>query len=47
MSRAKMLPIRLTDEEYELLKAYADAKNLSMAEVVRDCIKRLKLPKST
>jgi hypothetical protein len=41
-----MLPIRLTDEEYEILRAYAEAKNLSMAEVVRDSIKKLKLPKS-
>ena len=35
MAREKRLNIRVTDEEWGKLKAYADKKGLSMAEVIR------------
>jgi hypothetical protein len=36
------MQFNVTDEEYETLKLYAEAKNLSMAEILRDYIKTLR-----
>ncbi len=36
-----MLRVRLTREEWQVLQNYADSKNYSMSEVVRDFIKGL------
>ncbi len=41
MTREKLLRVRLSDEEYERLKDYADATNRQISEVIRDYIKRL------
>jgi len=41
MAREKRLNIRVTDEEWDKLKAYADKKGLSMAEVIRFYISSL------
>jgi predicted DNA binding CopG/RHH family protein len=41
MTREKRLNIRVTDEEWDKLKAYADKKGLSMAEVIRFYINSL------
>jgi len=41
MAREKRLNIRVTDEEWDRLKAYADKKGLSMAEVIRFYISSL------
>lgn len=41
MVREKRLNIRVTDEEWDKLKAYADKKGLSMAEVIRFYISSL------
>jgi hypothetical protein len=41
MAREKRLNIRVTDEEWNKLKAYADKKELSMAEVIRFYISSL------
>lgn len=35
------MQFNVTDEEYETLKQYAEEKNLSMAEILRDYIKTL------
>ena len=42
MVRKNVFTMRFTDEEMELLKEYADAKQISIAEVIRDCVKKLK-----
>ncbi|MBW4631322.1 MAG: hypothetical protein KME30_05290 [Iphinoe sp. HA4291-MV1] len=42
MSRQKKMQFNVTDEEYEILKQYAEGKNLSMAEILRDYIKTLR-----
>ncbi|MCA2656537.1 MAG: DNA-binding protein [Microcystis sp. M015S2] len=39
MSRPNILQVRLSDEELEKLKRYAQQKQISAAEVVRDWIK--------
>jgi hypothetical protein len=44
MTRPNVFKVRLSDEELQKLEAYAESKQLSAAEVVRDLIKRL--PKS-
>ena len=41
MARERRLNIRVTDEEWDKLKAYADKKGLSMAEVIRFYISSL------
>ncbi|MGG6298282.1 plasmid mobilization protein [Leptolyngbya sp. AN02str] len=41
MAREKRLNIRVTDEEWDKLKTYADKKGLSMAEVIRFYISSL------
>jgi hypothetical protein len=45
MSKEKRLQIRLSQSEYAKLEAYASQKDISMAQVIRDYIKRLPLPK--
>jgi hypothetical protein len=41
MARLNVFNLRLSDEELEKLKAYAEIKQISPAEVLRDYIKRL------
>jgi predicted DNA-binding protein len=41
MTRDKRLEIRLSEEDYRRLEAYANRKDISMAKVLRDYIKRL------
>jgi len=41
MTRPKKIQFNVTNWEYEKLKNYAEAKNLSMAEILRDYIKSL------
>ena len=45
MSRDKRLEIRLSEPEYNKLEAYAKQKDISMAQVLREYIKRLPNPK--
>lgn len=41
MLREKMLRVRLSEEEYEQLKDYAQSTKRQISEVIRDYIKRL------
>jgi predicted DNA-binding protein len=41
MSREKTLRVRLSEEEFDRLKAYAEETNRLISEVIRDYIKRL------
>jgi hypothetical protein len=41
MSKEKRLQIRLSEADYHKLEAYANQKDISMAQVLRDYIKRL------
>jgi hypothetical protein len=41
MSREKMLRVRLSEKEFEILKEYAQSTDRQVSEVVRDYIKRL------
>ncbi len=41
MARDKILRVRLSDEEWERLKDYAESKDYTLTEVIRDYIKRL------
>jgi predicted DNA-binding protein len=41
MSRDKLLRVRLSEEEYERIKDYAESTNRQISEVIRDYIKRL------
>jgi predicted DNA-binding protein len=41
MPREKLLRVRLSEEEYNRLKEYADTTNRQISEVIRDYIKRL------
>jgi predicted DNA-binding protein len=41
MPREKTLRVRLSEEEFERLKNYADETNRLVSEVIRDYIKRL------
>jgi hypothetical protein len=41
MVKLKRLEVRLSDEEFMRLKAYAKQKDVSMAKVLRGYIKRL------
>ena len=41
MAREKILRVRLSDEEWERLEAYAKSKSYKLTEVIRDQIKRL------
>jgi hypothetical protein len=41
MARPNVFNLRLSDEELEKLKVYAEFKQVSPAEVLRDYIKRL------
>ena len=41
MSREKILRVRLSDEEFERLKKYAEETDRMISEVIRDYIKRL------
>ncbi len=40
----KVLMVRMTKEEHKRLEAYAKAKDISMAKVVRDYVKKLPNP---
>jgi hypothetical protein len=40
--RPRTYPLRLSDEEWEALQQYADKKQISPAEVLRDYIKSLR-----
>jgi len=46
MSKEKRLQIRLSEAEYNKLEAYASQKDISMAQVLREYIKRLPHPKT-
>jgi glucokinase len=46
MSKEKRLQIRLSEAEYNKLESYATQKDISMAQVLRDYIKRLPHPKT-
>jgi hypothetical protein len=41
MVKDKTLKIRLSTKEYEKLQDYAEAKDISMAQILRDYIRRL------
>lgn len=41
MARTNVFNLRLSDEEFQRLKDYANLKQLSPAEILRDYIKRL------
>ncbi len=41
MGREKKIQFNVNEQEYEALKKYAEEKQISMAEVLRDYIKRL------
>lgn len=41
MARTNVFNLRLSDEEMQRLKDYAESKQISPAEVLRDYIKRL------
>jgi hypothetical protein len=41
MTRPRKIQFNVTEQEYQALKAYAEVKNLSMAEILRDYIKSL------
>lgn len=45
MSKEKRLQIRLSEAEYNKLESYASQKDISMAQVLREYIKRLPNPK--
>jgi predicted DNA binding CopG/RHH family protein len=45
MSKDKRLQIRLSELDYQRLETYASQKDISMAQVLRDYIKRLPIPK--
>ncbi|NJK48424.1 ribbon-helix-helix protein, CopG family [Candidatus Gracilibacteria bacterium] len=44
MTKDEVLKIRLSSEDLERLKAYAKQKDVSMAQVLREYIKRLPKP---
>lgn len=44
MTRSKIYNLRLTNEEWEKLTIYAEFKEINVAEVLRDYIKRLPKP---
>lgn len=44
MLKEKRLEIRLSDEDFARLEAYAEHKDISMAQVLREYIKRLPKP---
>ncbi|BAZ25897.1 CopG domain protein DNA-binding domain protein [Kalymmatonema gypsitolerans NIES-4073] len=47
MPREKILRVRLSDKEFEILREYAVATDMQISEVIRDYIKdlaRLKKP---
>lgn len=46
MSKDKRLQIRLSEEDYNKLESYASQKDISMAQVLREYIKRLPHPKA-
>ncbi len=43
MSRDKKIQFNVNEREYQQLKEYAEKLNVSMAEVLRDYIKSLKV----
>jgi hypothetical protein len=41
MQKEKRLEIRMSDDDFARLRAYADCKDISMAQVLREYIKKL------
>ena len=41
MARDKLLRVRLSEEEFNWLRDYAESKDRQISEVIRDYIKRL------
>ena len=41
MERANIIRVRLSDMELHALKKYAESRNISMSEAVRDWVKTL------
>ena len=41
MARDKILRVRLSDREWEVLKNYAKSKDYTLSEVIRDYLKTL------
>ena len=46
MTKEKRMQIRMSDEDYARLEHFARQKDVSMAQVLRDYIKRLPTPKA-
>jgi len=46
MTKEKRMQIRMSDEDYAKLEDFARQKDVSMAQVLRDYIKRLPTPKA-
>jgi hypothetical protein len=44
MNKEKMLRVRLSDEDFARLEAYARSKDWAMSQVIREYIKRLPKP---
>jgi hypothetical protein len=44
--RPNIFRVRLSDEELQKLETYAESKQISSAEAIRDFIKRLPKPKT-
>lgn len=42
IKRTRKIEVRLSDTEYDLLRAYAESKQQPMAEVLRDYIKSIR-----
>jgi len=45
MTRPRVYNLRLSDDEFERLQAYAESKQITGAEVLRQYIQRLPKPK--
>ncbi|QYO62423.1 hypothetical protein [Leptolyngbya sp. 7M] len=44
MSKEKMLRVRLSNEDFARLEAYAKSKDKALSQVIREYIKRLPKP---
>jgi hypothetical protein len=43
VGRERKMQFNVSEEEYQIIKEYSEKKQLSMAEILRDYIKTLKL----
>jgi hypothetical protein len=43
VGRERKMQFNVSEEEYQIIKEYSERKQLSMAEILRDYIKTLKL----